>query len=133
MFAQHLLAIATASSEARRRRREGVRNRFEESVVRLLEETAPDIHPVPSIPEITRNIIRLQLYLNLDDKDHRKLNGCLNRLAISISGYLDSKIRTCYLRAMPPYSMLRIESLKARRLKDMATGYINFSGKLQSE
>lgn len=98
MFVQHLLATAAASREARRQRRVEVRNRFEECVVRLLEETDPDVHPVPSVPEITRNIIRLQLYLDLDDKDHRKLNGYLNALAISISGYSASQDKKLLLQ-----------------------------------
>ena len=98
MFAQHLLAIAAASREARQRRMVEIRNRFEECVVKLLEETDPDVHPVPSIPEITRNIIRLQLYLNLEDKDHRKLNGHLNSLAISISGYANSQDKKLVLQ-----------------------------------
>lgn len=85
MIVQHLLATAAASREARRQRRAEIRNRFEECVVRLLEETDPDVHPVPSVPEITRNIIQLQLYLDLNDRDHKKLNGhCLTALKVNL-------------------------------------------------
>jgi hypothetical protein len=61
---------AAASREEKRLRRVELRNCLEECLVKLLEETDPDIHPVPSVPEITRNIIRLQLYLDMEDKDH---------------------------------------------------------------
>lgn len=95
---QHLLATAAASREEKRRRRLDFRNRLEECVVRLLEETDPDVHSVPSVPEITRNIIRLQLYLDLEDQDHRKLNGCLNSLAGSLSGYSEPQEKSMILR-----------------------------------
>src|SRR5215211_3936983 len=99
MIAQHWFGSAAASREERRQRRIDVRNRFEECVVRLLEETDPDVHPVPSRSEITRNIIRLQMYLNLEDQDHRKLNGYLNSLGISISGYSDSQDKRLILQS----------------------------------
>jgi len=77
---QHLLTKATASREEKRQRQIEFKKHLEECLVNLLEESDPDIYPVPSIPTITRNIITLQLYLDLKDKDHRELNGCLNRL-----------------------------------------------------
>jgi hypothetical protein len=95
---QHWLAKATVSREDRKQRRAEFRSRFEECVVRLLEQTDPDIHPVPSIPEITRDIIRLQLYLDLEDNDHRDLNSYLNRLAISISEFSESQDKKLVLR-----------------------------------
>ena len=88
---QYLLAKATASREEKRQRQIEFRNRFEDSIVKLIEETDPDIHPVPSISEVTRNIIRLQLYLNLEDADQKELNDYLNGLGASITGYSDSK------------------------------------------
>src|SRR5258706_16147512 len=95
---QHLLTTATTSREEKRHRRLDFRNRFEDCVVKLLEETDPDIHPVSSVPEIKRNVIRLQLYLDLEDKDHRKLNGHLNSLASSLSGYSDPQKKSLILR-----------------------------------
>ena len=90
-FTQHLLAKSAASREEKRQRRIEFRNQFQECVVKLLEATDPDIHPVPSAPEITRNIILLQLYLDLQNKEHRKLNGCLNQLALAVSGYSNTE------------------------------------------
>ena len=113
MIAQQMLGSAAASREERRQRRIDVRNRFEECVVRLLEETDPYVHPVPSVPEITRNIIRLQLYLNLADKDHKKLNGHLNSLAISITGYSDSHDKKLLLQNHAAVLDAAIESLKS--------------------
>lgn len=88
---QHLLANAAASREEKRQRRIEFRTHFQECVVRLLEATDPDIHPIPSASEITRSIIRLQLYLDLQNKEHKKLNGALNKLALSVSEYSDTE------------------------------------------
>lgn len=87
---QYFLGKVTASREEKKQRRVEFRNRIEESVIRLLEETDPDIHPVPSIPEITRNVIRLQLYLDLDDQQQLNLNNAVNSLAESVAGYSDT-------------------------------------------
>jgi hypothetical protein len=95
---QYLLTKAGASREEKRLRRNDFRNRFEEYVTKLIEETDPDIHAVPSIPEITRNLIKLQLYLNLEDDDQKKLNGSVNALGRSVAGYSTSRDKTTILQ-----------------------------------
>src|SRR5688572_6583409 len=86
---QYFLARATAQREESKQRRAETRRRIEECVINLLEETDPDIHPQLAVSEITRNVIRLQLYLDLNDQKQLYLNNAVNELARFVAGYSD--------------------------------------------